>query len=91
MSSSSSDVESLTTARGSVFSAVTHKWKFALSLVLLLGAVAAIGVCAAVVMASTSRGKDGKGEQESTRSIHSTGEHTANVEVSIALCELYVQ
>ena len=69
MSSSSSDMESLTTARGSVFSAVTRKWKVALSVFLLLGAVAAIGVCAAVVVASTSHGGEGEGEQESSRSM----------------------
>ena len=69
MSSSSSDMESLTTARGSVFSAVTRKWKVALSVFLLLGAVAAIGVCAAVVVASTSHGEEGEGEQESSRSM----------------------
>ena len=69
MSSSNSDVETLTTARGPVFSTVTRKWKVALSLVLLLGAVAAVGVCAAVVVASTNHGREGEGEQESTRSM----------------------
>ena len=81
MSSSSSDVESLTTARGSLFSAVTRKWKVALSLVLLLGAVAAIGVCAAVVVASTSHGSKGEGEQESTRSMQEQ-----MIEVRFCLC-----
>ena len=90
MSSSSSDVETLTTARGSVFSAVTRKWKVALSLILLLGVVAAVGVCAAVVVASTSSGREGEREQESTRFTHSAGEHIASVEVSITLGNFFI-
>ena len=69
MSSSASDVESLTTARASPVSAVMSKWKIALSVVLLLGAVAAIGVCAAVVVATTNGGQKGKEKKEGSRSV----------------------
>ena len=72
MSSSASNIESLTpTSRGSpVFSLIiTHKWKLVLSVALLLGAVAAIGVCAAAVsVTSTGAGRE---TTDSTRSVHS--------------------
>ena len=69
MSSSTSDMESQTSPGGSLLSAVSRKWKLVLSLVLLLGAVAAIGVCAAVVVVSTGSGSSGQGKQDSSRSV----------------------
>ena len=69
MSSSTGDMESQTSPGGSLLSAVSRKWKLVLSLVLLLGAVAAIGVCAAVVVVSTGSGSSGQGKQDSTRSV----------------------
>ena len=78
---SSSDIESQpTTSRGSLLLAsVSHKWKIILSVAILLGVVAAVGVCATVVglgVASTSSGGRGseEGVSEGTRSLSDGGE-----------------
>lgn len=91
MSSGSSDMESLTVARGSTrFSAVfTRKWKIALSVSILLGAVAVIGICAAAVVAATDiGGKEGRRANSAssleTRDI-SSSEIYDDVEVGYAV------
>ena len=87
MSSSASDVESLTTARASPVSAVMSKWKIALSVVILLGAVAAIGVCAAVVVASTNSGQKADRKQEGSRSVQGPEINSEDVDdAEVSLC-----
>ena len=72
-SSTKSDVESLTATGGSTgfLGVFTRKWKIALSVSLLLGAVAVIGICAAAVVAGINiGGKEGR-KTDSARSLES--------------------
>lgn len=84
MSSGPSDMESLTTTRGSsgLSSGITRKWKIALASALLLGALTAVGVCAAAaVVAGTNIGGSNEGRR-STRSLDSHEISSEDVEVS---------
>ena len=73
---SSSDLESQqTSSRG--LSSISRRGKIILSLALLLGAVAAVGVCAAAVGLGVASSNSGGSEQptnEETRSLSGTGE-----------------
>ena len=72
MSSASRDVEASATRQPLLTALASHKWKLVLSAILIVGAVATIAACAAVLVVASSGGSGDRerGEDRSSRSVH---------------------
>ena len=74
MSSTGTDVESLTSPSGSLLSAISRRWRVVLAVAVACGVVAVVGVCATAVLTTVDSSPD-KDKQENTRAVVATNDY----------------